>query len=120
MKVRLSFYYVGELQKATEAYTKFLGSPPIYSDKDWVRFHLEGGNLALHRNEELPVTTLHEPVCYGAIVSLTIEDMDEVLRLANECGFTQVGEIQNFSYGAQAQIRDAWGNRLSLVEPKED
>lgn len=118
MKLRVSFYYIGNIRKAIRVYSKFLGISPVYADKDWVRFHLEGGDLALHLNEDLSETSRHDPVQYGAVVSLTVENLQSALQLAKDCGFSQVGETHDLPYGTQAQIRDPWANRLSLVETK--
>lgn len=118
LKLRVSFYYVGDLTKATRAYSAFLEITPFYQDKDWVRFHLEGGDLALHLNEALPETVEHQVIQFGSVVSFTVENMQETLKSAKDNGFHQVGDVQDLAYGQQVQLRDPWGNRLSVVEPK--
>ncbi|MCL5097370.1 MAG: VOC family protein [Candidatus Omnitrophica bacterium] len=118
MKLRVSFYYVGDLKKAAQAYLNFLGLSPSYADEDWVRFQLEGGDLALHLNEELPETSEFRQMQTGAVVSFTVQDLQTTLQRAEGSGFHQVGEIRDLPYGRQVQLRDPWGNRLSLVEPK--
>jgi len=118
VKLRVSFYYVGDLTKATRAYSAFLGVTPFYEDKDWVRFHLEGGDLALHRNEGLAETAAHQPIQFGAVISFTVQDIQATLKSAMDNGFHLVGDVQDFPYGKQVELRDPWGNRLSLVEPK--
>lgn len=120
MKLRVSFYYVGSIEKATRLYSKFLDLSPAYADRGWVLFHLEGGDLALHLNEDLAETVTQDAVKYGAVVSLTVDDLPSALQLAKDSGFRPVGEPQDLAYGAQAHIRDPWGNRLSLVEPKSE
>ncbi len=118
-KLRVSFYYVGDLEKAAQAYSTLLEISPFYKDKDWVRFHLDGGDLALHLNEELPETSKYQPMQFGAAVSFTVQDIGATIKSTLESGFHQIGEVQDLPYGKQAQLRDPWGKRLSLVEPKE-
>lgn len=45
MRLDVSFYYVGNMKKATSMYSKFLGKKPVYDGGHLVRFELEGGNL---------------------------------------------------------------------------
>ncbi|MGH2375243.1 MAG: VOC family protein [bacterium] len=118
MKIGVSFYYVGDIHKATRIYSSFLGTSPSSLDEDWVRFHLDGGDLALHLDTAIKETSSVEPVRFGAVVSITVDDITTSLNRACEAGFTQVGEVQHQAYGDQAQIRDPWGNRLSILARK--
>jgi predicted enzyme related to lactoylglutathione lyase len=120
VKVGVSFYYVGDLKAAVEAYSSLLGTNPSYADDDWARFDLEGSALALHLHPELPRTKTPQAVRYGAIVSLTVEDIRAFLQAAEDSGFNVVGGIQDLPHGLQAEIRDAWGNRLSVLQPKRE
>jgi hypothetical protein len=52
-------------------------------------------------------------------VSLTVENILAFLDSARGLGFTTVGDTQDLPYGLQAQLRDPWGNRLSILEPKK-
>jgi extradiol dioxygenase family protein len=117
MQLGVSFYYVGDIPKATRAYSGFLQCNPVYSDQDWVRFHLDGGNLALHLNPDLAKTEENAPIKFGAVVSITVNDIQQAITRACKQGFRLVGEVQVQPYGKQAEIRDPWGNRLSLLEP---
>ena len=119
MKIGVCFYYVGDLTAATDQYSRLLESKPAFADEDWVRFELSGGNLALHLDVNLPRTEAAEPVQYGAVVSLTVDDMRDFMARAHECGFRQIREVEDLPYGLQSQLRDPWGNRLSVVQPKE-
>lgn len=119
VKVGVSFYYVGDIQRAADLYSRLLETNPFFTSDDWLRFHLDGGDLALHLDPDLPPATAFEPVKYDAVVSLTVEDIHAFLQRAQDLGFTTTGEVQAQSYGLQAQIRDPWGNRLSVLEPKE-
>lgn len=118
MKVGVSFYYVGDLKVAVAAYSSFLSTSPSYADDNWARFDLEGSALALHLDPKLPPTRVPQAVRYGAIVSLTVENIHAALQAAEDSGFTVVGEVQDLPYGLQAEIRDPWGNRLSVLQPK--
>ena len=118
VKVGVSFYYIGDINRATDLYTRLFGSEPSYAEDDWVRFHLEGGDIAFHLDPGLRPTTVIEPLKFGAVVSLTVEDILAFLDLAQDLGFTIVGDIQELPYGLQAQLRDPWGNRLSALQPK--
>lgn len=117
MKLDVSFYYVGNIEKATEMYSKFLGKKPVYADDDWVRFELDGGNLALHLNENLEETSSEASVRYGATVSFSVHDIQETVDLARQTGFDLVGKIREQPFGKLAELRDSWGNRISLLEP---
>ena len=117
MKLRVAFYYAGDLHKAAHVYSTLLGTSPIYADNDWVRFHLDGGDLALHHDPSLSEVETVEPIRYGAVVSLSVSDINATLALAQVSGFRQIGEIEVQPYGKQAHIRDPWGNRLSLIQP---
>jgi predicted enzyme related to lactoylglutathione lyase len=52
-------------------------------------------------------------------VSLTVEDIRAFLELARDLGFIVIGDTQDLPYGLQAELRDPWGNRLSVLEPKK-
>src|SRR5512143_2950313 len=117
MKIGVSFYYVGDLKDAIEAYTGLLGIAPSNADADWARFDIEGTALGLHLDSRLPRIRTANPVRYGAIVSLSVGDIRTALETAGKAGFTQAGEVQDRPYGLLAQIRDPWGNRLSLIQP---
>ncbi len=119
VKVGVSFYYVGDITWATRIYSALLSTEPSYGDKDWVRFHLEGGDIALHLDPAVQPTNGPGPVRYGAVVSLTVDRIDSFLDLASSLGFTIVGRVQDLPYGRQAQLRDPWGNRLSVLQPNE-
>ena len=118
MKIGVIFYYVGDLQVAINAYSVILGTAPSDIDRDWARFKLEGSDLAVHLNPDLPRIKTSHPVKYGAVASLSVEAIHDFLALAEEAGFIGAGEVQDLPYGLQAQIRDPWGNRLSVLQPK--
>lgn len=119
MKLRVTFYYVGDLVAATEAYSNLLGSSPYYSDEDWVRFRLEGGDLALHLDASLRPSSHPEPVSHGAVASLLVDDIGAILELAQHAGFQLHGDVQILPYGRQARILDPWGNHISILQPME-
>lgn len=112
----MSFYYVGDLQQATEAYSRLFGSQPVHAESEWVRFRLEGGELALHLSPGLTKTMDAPPMHFGAVVSFDVEDMDAALARAAQAGFRLAGAVQIQAWGKLAEIRDPWGNRLSFVE----
>ena len=119
VKIGVSFYYVGDIQRATALYSSLLGSGPAYAEEDWVRFHLQGGDLALHLDPGRQPTTTSEDVRYGAVVSFTVEDIRTFLQLARSLGFIVAGDVQDLPYGFQAHLRDPWGNRLAVLQPKQ-
>ena len=119
VKVGVSFYYIGDINRATNLYARLFGSAPSYADEDWVRFHLEGGDIALHLDPNLQATTAAEPVRFGAVISLTVEDIHAFLQLAQDLSFITIGDVLVLPYGLQAQLRDPWGNRLSILQPKK-
>jgi predicted enzyme related to lactoylglutathione lyase len=88
----------------------------VHTESDWVRFRLEGGELALHLNPQLEKAKAAEPMRFGAVVSFDVENIDAALRRATQAGFTLAGEVHAEPYGKQAEVRDPWGNRLSFVE----
>ena len=117
MKIGLCFYYVGDITEANQLYSRFLGCDPYIREPDWIRFHLDGGDLALHLDPKLPKTSSNESIRFGGVVSLTVTDLTQTLAQARQLGFRQVGEVQLEGYGKLAEIRDPWGNRFSLIEP---
>ena len=118
MKIGVSFYYVGDLPEATKLYSVLLGASPAYADDDWARFNIEGSALGLHLDADLPRTTRSDPVQYGAVVSLSVESIHDFVDLSRSLGFTMIGEVEDLPYGLQAHLRDPWGNRLSVTQPK--
>ncbi len=116
MQLGVSYYYVGDIKEATQIYSGFLNRAPAINEQDWVRYHLEGGDLALHLNPRLPRTTTDEPIRFGAVVSFTVPDIRQTLERATRHSFRQVGEVQQEPYGKLAEIRDPWGNRIALIE----
>jgi predicted enzyme related to lactoylglutathione lyase len=119
MRLRVTFYYVGDLVAATEAYSKLLGLSPYYSDEDWVRFRLDGGDLALHLDASLLPHTRPGPVLHGAVASLSVDDIGVILEIAQHAGFQLHGDVQTLPYGMQARILDLWGNHISILQPME-
>lgn len=119
VKIGVSFYYVGDIDRATNLYSRLLGLKPFYADEDWVRFHLEGGDIAFHLDPGLRTATAVAPIKFGAVVSLSVENIRAFLDSAQALGFTTVGDTQDLPYGLQAELRDPWGNRLSILEPKK-
>jgi hypothetical protein len=61
VKIGVSFYYVGDIDRASDLYSRLLGIKPVYTDGDWVRFHLEGGDIAFHLDPGLRTATAAEP-----------------------------------------------------------
>lgn len=116
MKLRVSFYYVGNIQEATQVYSHFLRCSPRFSSPDWVQFHVDGGELALHLDPNLEKTEENAPIRFGAVVSFNVPEIQQALMLAKQEGFRQVGNVQIQTYGKQVEVRDPWGNRISLVE----
>ena len=116
MQIGVSYYYVGDITEATQIYSSFLAHQPAISEQDWIRYHLDGGDIALHLNPDLPKTKEDTPMRFGAVVSFTVPDIQQVLIRATQHGFRQVGEVHVQPYGKLAEIRDPWGNRIALIE----
>ncbi|MDM7916177.1 MAG: VOC family protein [Candidatus Eisenbacteria bacterium] len=120
MRVGVSFYLVGDTKKATRIYSRLFETEPFLADGDWVEFSLEGGNVALHADPELKETNGADqtvPFRGGAIVSFRVPDVRAALDRALTAGFEQVGGLNVQPYGTIANLRDPWGNRLSVMEP---
>jgi predicted enzyme related to lactoylglutathione lyase len=119
MTVRLdvSYYYVGNIDEASQVYSHLLACEPAVHEQDWVRFDLEGGSLAFHLDPDLPKAVSEAPVRFGAVVSITVPDVQQAVERVTRHGFRQHGEVLSQPYGKLAEIRDPWGNRLSLIEP---
>jgi extradiol dioxygenase family protein len=118
VQIGVSYYYVGNIEEAVKMYSHFLGCDPSIRERDWVRYHLDGGDLALHLNPDLPRTDAEAPMKYGAVVSFTVPDIQQALVRATQHGFRQPAEVQLAPYGKLAELRDPWGNRIALIEPQ--
>ncbi|MBI2845083.1 MAG: VOC family protein [Chloroflexi bacterium] len=120
IKIGVTFYYVGDLQKAKGVYSRFLGVEPVYADEDWARYEITGGSLALHYLPELKEIEEIKQERGGAVLSLTVSDIQSTLARAKASGFRQVREVDERPFGKLSSIQDPWGNRISLLEPADE
>lgn len=120
IKIGVTYYYVGNLHKAKEIYSRFLGVEPVYADEDWARYEIAGGALALHYLPDLKEVEEIKQDRGGAMLSFTVTDIHNIITLAKESGFRQVREVDEQPFGKLSSIQDPWGNRLSLLEPPDE
>jgi predicted enzyme related to lactoylglutathione lyase len=62
-------------------------------------------------------TTYFQPSEQSFMINLMVDDLEGVLGRVREGGGTQVGEIQEESYGRFAWFLDPEGNKVELWEP---
>ena len=65
-------------------------------------------------------TTYFSPSEKDFMFNYRVENLNELLKVLEEEGIEQVGEMQEFEYGKFAWIMDPEGNKIELWEPIDE
>lgn len=112
MAIAFVSYPVTNLERAVEFYQKVLGIEPLFHQKDWAEFKLEGQRFALKR-EALP----RKAEDTGATVYFMAKPIQKFIDRLEELDTQILGSLESHSYGKLARFKDPEGNIFGLYEP---
>ena len=109
--LRTTIYKVGDIQKATEWYSKAFETSPYFNEPYYVGFNIKGYELGL-QPEEVPTMSKSESVVsYWGVVNIE-EVYDRLIELGateNEKPYNVGEEIMT------ATVKDPFGNVIGLI-----
>jgi predicted enzyme related to lactoylglutathione lyase len=110
-KLRTVIYYVPDLQKAKEWYSKLTGVQPYFDEPFYVGFDFNGCELGLHPQDET-VTPGNQTVTHWAV-----DDIENCVKKLSEQGATILYDTSDVGGGIKvATVIDPWGNAVGLIE----
>lgn len=110
--LRTCIYYVDDLEKAKEWYTKVLGKGPYFDQPYYVGFNVGGYELGL-----LPKDKNNKAGSGGASVYWGVADAKETFQKLLEIGATLHEDITNVGGNILiASVIDPFGNILGIIE----
>jgi lactoylglutathione lyase len=110
-KLRTVIYYVPDLQKAKEWYSKLTDVQPYFDEAFYVGFDFNGYELGLHPQDET-VTIGNQTVSHWAVDGIE----SSVEKLVAE-GATVLYAVADIGGGIKvATVIDPWGNAVGLIE----
>ncbi len=113
----LSWITVSDLDKAVEFYTKTVGLKVHQSSPEfgWVELKGENGGATLGLAQSNDAELM--PPGAGAIVTMTVDDIESAKAKMAEQGATMQGEIMEVPGHVRLQVfTDSDGNKMQLVE----
>lgn len=112
MRVSVSWYQVKDFEAAKKFYGETLGLKKTFEMQGWAEFSHAEGEVAIGLSES------SEPdYSAGAIVVLSVDDLERARTELTEQGVTFEGEVQEYPGVVRiATFRDPSGNRLQLAQ----
>ena len=110
-KLRTVIYYVPDLQKAKEWYSKLTGLQPYFDEPFYVGFAFNGCELGLHPQDET-VTIGNQTVSHWAV-----DGIENCVQKLIDNGATILHPVSDVGGGIKvATVTDPWGNAVGLIE----
>jgi catechol 2,3-dioxygenase-like lactoylglutathione lyase family enzyme len=107
------YYLVSDVQKAAAFYRDILGFKILCQDGYWASFLVSNLRLGLH---QWPTPSKKTPTSEssGAVVTLSVEDIDEAYHYFKSRGVKFITEISRNPWGSHVAFEDLDGNHLDL------
>ena len=109
--LRTAIYYVTDMQKAKDWYTKILGIEPYFVEPFYIGFNIDRYELGLHPASSNP----NEP---GQPISVYwgVDDVEATYARLLADGATAFEEPHDVGGNIiVAAVRDPWGNKLGVI-----
>lgn len=109
--LRTTIYKVGDIEKATEWYSKAFETIPYYNEPYYVGFNIKGYELGLQPEESPTLNKVESVVSYWGVENIQ-ESFDRLINLGageNEKPYNVGGEIMT------ATVKDPFGNVIGLI-----
>lgn len=109
--LRTTIYKVGDIQKATEWYTKAFETPPYFNEPYYVGFNIGGYELGLQPEENPTTDKIESVVSYWGVEKIE-EVYDRLIQMgaiAHEKPYNVGGELMT------ATVKDPFGNIIGLI-----
>jgi predicted enzyme related to lactoylglutathione lyase len=109
--LRTTIYKVGDIQKATEWYSKAFKTNPYFNEPYYVGFNIQGYELGLQPEENPTLNKIESVVSYWGVENIQ-ETFDRLIELGateNEKPYDVGGEIMT------ATVKDPFGNVIGLI-----
>jgi lactoylglutathione lyase len=109
--LRTTIYKVGDIQKATEWYSKVFETNPYFNEPYYVGFNIQGYELGLQPEESTTLNKIESVVSYWGVENIQ-ETFDRLIELGateNEKPYNVGEEIMT------ATVKDPFGNVIGLI-----
>jgi predicted enzyme related to lactoylglutathione lyase len=109
--LRTTIYKVGDIQKATEWYSKAFETSPYYNEPYYVGFNIQGYELGLQPEENPTLDKTESVVSYWGV-----ENIQETFERLVELGATENEKPYNVGEDIMtATVKDPFGNVIGLI-----
>lgn len=110
-KLRTVVYYVPDLEKAKEWYTRLTGQEPYFDSPYYVGFDFNGHELGLHPQEK-DIKPGNQTVSHWAV-----DGIEDCVKKMKEHGAAVMQDTEEVGGGIKAAtLLDPWGNAVGLIE----
>lgn len=109
------YYFVTDVQQSVDFYHGVWGLPIMDQDSHWATLSLNGVRLGLHLADKNEVTSNAKQLA-GAIVTMSVKNIDEAYTHFQKRGVRFIGEISRNPWGSHVAFADPDGNLLNLRE----
>lgn len=109
--LRTTIYKVGDIEKATEWYSKAFKTKPYFNEPYYVGFNIKGYELGLQPEETPTLEKTESVVSYWGVEKIQ-ETFDRLINLGaieNEKPYNVGGELMT------ATVKDPFGNVIGLI-----
>ena len=109
--LQTTIYKVGDIQKATEWYSKAFATAPYYNEPYYVGFNIQGYELGLQPEENPTLDKTESVVSYWGVENIqeTFGRLIELGATENEKPYNVGGDVMT------ATVKDPFGNVIGLI-----
>ncbi len=109
--LRTVIYYVPDLEKAKEWYSKILGIDPYFDEPFYVGFNVAGYELGLQ-----PIERNTEPIINNTITYWGVADVEATYNQLLECGAIPLEKPTDVGGNIiVAAVADPWNNAFGII-----
>jgi len=110
--LRTAIYYVSDMQKAKEWYSKILEKEPYFDQPFYIGFNVGGFELGLH-----PLENENKKGEGGSEVYWGVKDLKNSLKILTENGAKILQDVLDVGEGILiASVIDPFGNVFGIIE----